>query len=41
MKKEKIDLSLLNKIFIPNMPTQTVLTDIGSNLNIIELIKFF
>ena len=23
VKKEKIDLSLLNKIFIPNMPTQT------------------
>ena len=23
------------------MPTQTVLTDVGSNLNIIELIKFF
>ncbi len=41
MKKEKIDLSLLNKIFIPNMPTQTVLTDVGSNLDVIELIKFF
>ena len=41
VKKEKIDLSLLNKIFIPNMPTQTVLTDVGSNLDVIELIKFF
>ena len=37
----EIDLSLLNKIFIPNMPTQTVLTDVGSNLDVIELIKFF
>ena len=41
VKKEKIDISLLNKIFIPNMPTQTILTDVGSNLDVIELIKFF
>ena len=41
IKKEKIDLSLLNKIFVPNIPTQTILTDIGSNLVVIELIKYF
>ena len=41
VKKEKIALSLLNKIFIPYMPTQSVLTDVGSNLDVIELIKFF
>ena len=32
---------MLDKIFVPNIPTQKILTDVGSNLVVIELIKYF
>ena len=41
IKKEKNNLSFLELIFEPNLPTQTILTDIGSNIDVNELIKYF
>ena len=41
IKKEKINLPLLEIIFKPNLPTQTVLTDVGTHIDVNELIKYF
>ena len=38
--KEKINLQLLEIIFEPNLPTETILTDIGTQIDIYEFIKF-
>ena len=38
--KEKINLQLLEIIFEPNLPTETILTDIGNQIDIYEFIKF-
>ena len=40
-KKEKINLSLLEMIFKPNLATQTILTDVGTHIDVNELIKYF
>ena len=41
IKKETINLSHSEIIFKPNLPTQTILTDIGTHIDINELIKYF
>ena len=41
VRKEKINTSLLEIIFKPNLPTQTILTDVGSHIDVNELIKYF
>ena len=41
IKKKKINLPLLEIIFKPNLPTQTVLTDVGTHIDANELIKYF
>ena len=41
IKKENINLSLLEVIFKPNLPTQTILTDVGTHIDVNELIKYF
>ena len=41
IRKEKINLSALDLIFKPNLPTQEILTDIGTNIDTNELIKYF
>ena len=41
VKKEKINTSLLEIIFKPNLPTQTILTDVGTHIDLNELIKYF
>ena len=41
VKKEKIYTSLLEIRFKPNLPTQTVLTDVGTHIDEYELIKYF
>ena len=41
IKKEKINLSLLELIFKPNLATQSILTDVGTHIDINELIKYF
>ena len=41
IKKDKINLSLLEMIFKPNLPTQTILTDVGTHIDVNELIKYF
>ena len=41
IRKEKINLSILDLIFKPNLPTRTILTDIGTNLDVNELIKYY
>ena len=41
IRKEKINSSLLEIIFKPNLPTQTILTDVGSHIDVNELIKYF
>ena len=41
IKKEKFNLSLLELIFKPNLPTQSILTDIGTHIDVNELIKYF
>lgn len=41
IKKEKNNLSFLELIFEPNLPTQAILTDIGSNIDVNKLIKYF
>ncbi len=41
IKKEKINLSLLELIFKPNLATQTILTDVGTHIDVNELIKYF
>ena len=37
--KEKINLQLLEIIFEPNLPTETILTDVGTQIDIYEFIK--
>jgi len=39
--KEKINLSILDLIFKPNLPTHTILTDVGTHIDANELIKYF
>ena len=39
-KREKLKLKYMNTIFKPNLPTQTVLCEEGTHLDIIELIKY-
>jgi hypothetical protein len=39
-KKENFKLKYMNTIFKPNLPTQTVLCEEGTHLDIIELIKY-
>ena len=39
--KERINLSSLEMIFKPNLPTQTILTDVGTHVDVNELIKYF
>ena len=41
IRKEKINLSILDLIFKPNLPTQTILTDVGTHIDVNELIKYF
>ena len=41
IKREKINLSLMEYIFKPNLPTQPVLTDDGTHIDVNELIKYF
>ena len=41
IKKEKINLSLLELIFKPNLATQSILTDVGTHIDVNELIKYF
>ena len=41
IRKEKINLSLLELIFKPNLATQTILTDVGTHIDVNELIKYF
>ena len=41
IKKEKINLSLLDLIFKPNLATQSILTDVGTHIDVNELIKYF
>ena len=41
IKKEKINMSLLELIFKPNLATQTILTDVGTHIDVNELIKYF
>ena len=37
--KDKINLQLLEIIFEPNLPTETILTDVGTQIDIYEFIK--
>mgnify|MGYP002622861730 CR=1 FL=1 len=37
--KDKINLQLLEVIFEPNLPTETILTDVGTQIDIYEFIK--
>ena len=39
-KKEKIKLGPMNIIFKPNLPTQSILVEEGTHLDITELIKY-
>ena len=39
-KREKLNLKYMNTIFKPNLPTQAVLCEEGTHLDIIELIKY-
>ena len=39
-KRERIKFNSMNIIFKPNLPTQSVLVEEGTHLDIIELIKF-
>ena len=39
--KERINLSSLETIFKPNLPTQIILTDVGTHIDVNELIKYF
>ena len=41
VKREKINLSVMEYIFKPNLPTQPVLTDDGTHIDVNELIKYF
>ena len=41
IKREKINLSIMEYIFKPNLPTQPVLTDDGTHIDVNELIKYF
>ena len=41
LKREKINLSIMEYIFKPNLPTQPVLTDDGTHIDVNELIKYF
>jgi hypothetical protein len=41
IKKEKINLSLLELIFKPNLATQNILTDLGTHIDVNGLIKYF
>ena len=41
IKREKINLSIMEYIFKPNLPIQPVLTDDGTHIDINELIKYF
>ena len=41
VKREKINLSIMEYIFKPNLPTQPVLTDDGTHIDVNELIKYF
>ena len=41
LKREKINLSIMEYIFKPNLPTQPVLTNDGTHIDINELIKYF
>ena len=40
-KKEKKSISLLEKIFRPNLATKYILTDTGTNVDMNEFRKFF
>ncbi len=41
VRKEKINISLLEIISKTNLATQTILTNIGSHIDVNELIKYF
>jgi hypothetical protein len=41
ISKERINLSSLEMIFKPNLATQTILTDVGTHIDVNELIKYF
>ena len=41
LKREKINLSIMEYIFKPNLPTQPVLTNDGTHIDVNELIKYF
>ena len=41
IRKEKINFSILDLIFKPNLPKQTILTEVGTHLDDKELIEFF
>jgi len=41
IQREKINISLLEKIFIPNLATKYILTNSGTNVDMNELRKFF
>ena len=39
IQKDKLNLQLLEIIFKPNLPTETILTDVGTQIDIYEFIK--
>ena len=39
IQKDKLNLQLLEIIFEPNLPTETILTDVGTQIDIYEFIK--
>ena len=39
--KERINLSSLEMIFKPYLSTQTILNDVGTHIDVNELIKYF
>jgi len=39
IRKEKVNLSIFDLIFKPNLPKRTILTDKGTLIDINELIK--
>ena len=41
IRKDKLNLSFLELIFKPNLATQTILTDVGTHIDVNELIKYF
>ena len=41
IRKEKINLSILDLIFKPNLPKQTILIEVGTHLDAKELFEFF